>query len=42
MLAFTLPVDQKKNLTINVGKNGNQAFEGEFKTDEYTIIKRIF
>ena len=41
MVAFSLPVDQKKNLSINVGKNGNQVFEGEFKTDEYTIIKRI-
>jgi hypothetical protein len=41
MVSFSLPVDQKKNLSINVGKNGNQAFEGEFKTDEYSIIKRI-
>jgi hypothetical protein len=41
MVAFSLPIDQKKNLSINVGKNGNSVFEGEFKTGEYTIIKRI-
>jgi len=28
-------------LSINVGKKGNHVFEGEFKTNKYTIIKRI-